>query len=147
MPESYYRRRSARDPDWHRQQLEEARERDRRRRGADPDGERVRRREATAATRARRAASGYTFQELWRRVGGERGTLARVLSDEVARGRVDYAGSSRRYILNGGLPADVRAALLALGSFGDASSAANHVDRRRPRWSAGAEAQARTFGD
>jgi hypothetical protein len=148
VPESYYRRRSTRDPDWHRQQLEEARERDRRRREADPEGERARAREATRRSREAQAASGYTFQELLRRVGGDRAMLSLVLNDEVRRGRVDYLGSSRRYRLNGGLPADVRAALLALGpGLGDASAPAPDRDRRRMPWSAGAEAKARSFGD
>jgi len=37
-----------------------------------------------------------------------------VLRQEVAAGRVDYLASSRRYRLNGGLPADVRLALREL---------------------------------
>jgi hypothetical protein len=51
---------------------------------------------------------------LWQRVGGERRLLARVLNDEVVAGRIDYHSTSRRYRLNGGLPADLKAALLAL---------------------------------
>jgi hypothetical protein len=34
-----------------------------------------------------------------------------VLNDEVRRGRIDYCRSSRRYLLNGGLPDDVKLAL------------------------------------
>jgi hypothetical protein len=33
------------------------------------------------------------------------------MNDLVRSGLVDYCGSSRRYVLNGGLPADVRLAL------------------------------------
>jgi hypothetical protein len=38
VAESYYARRSARDPEWHAAQLAAAAERERRRRKADPEG-------------------------------------------------------------------------------------------------------------
>jgi hypothetical protein len=40
------------------------------------------------------------------------------LRDELRRGRIEYRSTSRRYVLNGGLPDDVKLALrdLALGS-------------------------------
>jgi hypothetical protein len=51
-------------------------------------------------------------------------TLARLLHDEVAAGRIDYQPASEsptkdglseaRYVLNGGLPDDVKAALREL---------------------------------
>ena len=34
-----------------------------------------------------------------------------MLADEVRRGGVDYCGSSRRYVLNGGLTDDVKLAM------------------------------------
>ena len=37
--------------------------------------------------------------------------LRRILDQEVERGVVDYHSTSRRYVLNGALPADVRLAL------------------------------------
>jgi hypothetical protein len=40
--------------------------------------------------------------------------LAFVLRDEVRRGTLDYSSTMRRYSLNGGLPEDVKQALLDL---------------------------------
>jgi hypothetical protein len=40
--------------------------------------------------------------------------LASVLRDEQRRGRIEYQSTSRRYVLNGGLPEDVKAALREL---------------------------------
>jgi hypothetical protein len=121
---TYYADRSARDPAWRREQIEEAREREQARRAADPDGFRARRREATRRTRTRQAEAGLTFHELLERSRehgvvaagpGDRAVLAWVLRDELRRGRIDYHGSSRRYVLNGGLPEDVKAAMRDLG--------------------------------
>jgi hypothetical protein len=36
-------------------------------------------------------------------------------ANEVRLGHVDFHSTSRRYVLNGGLPEDVKEALLALG--------------------------------
>jgi hypothetical protein len=59
--------------------------------------------------------TGFTFDELWLKIGPRSGAgradLALVLRQEVDAGRVDYLASSRRFVLNGGLPADVRLAL------------------------------------
>ena len=108
---SYYARRAARDPDWHVAQLAGAAERARRRREADADA--LRRANALAARRCRQrqSESGYTFYELWQRVGGDRKTLAYVLRDEVRLGRVTFHSTMRRFELNGGMPADVRDSL------------------------------------
>jgi hypothetical protein len=57
-------------------------------------------------------AHGFTFHELLRRIGGSRETLALILNDEVARGRVHRAAG--RYSLNGVLDAETREGLLAL---------------------------------
>ena len=119
MAESYYARRSARDPEWRAQQIREAKEREARRREEDPEGLRAARREATRRTRERQAAHGLTFHELRERcllVGypDPEGTLRRVLREEVASGRIEYHSTSRRYSLNGGLPEDVKRALLDL---------------------------------
>lgn len=64
---------------------------------------------------------GLTFQELLdrssklagARVGaiGDPEVLARVLRDELARGRIEYDSATGRYVLNGGLPEDVKRAL------------------------------------
>ena len=64
-------------------------------------------------------ASGLTYQELWLRIGGDRATLWRVLRNEVQRGRIGYDSTSKRYVLTGGLPADVKRALLDLGLVDD----------------------------
>jgi hypothetical protein len=113
VAETYYSVRSARDPAWHRQQLLEAAERERRRRELDPEGVRESRRLATRRCRAKQQSEGLTFFELWQRVGGDREILARILSQEVRRGRIDYLSSSRRYHLNG-VDHELRAALLWL---------------------------------
>jgi hypothetical protein len=119
VAESYYARRSARDPEWHAAQLEGAKVRERRRREEDPERLKAARREATRRTRERQAAHGLTFHELRERcliVGypDPEGTLRRVLREEVASGRVEYHSTSRRFTLNGGLPEDVKRALLDL---------------------------------
>jgi hypothetical protein len=115
VAESYYAARARRDPEWRRQAIAGALERERRRRERDPEGHRARRREATARCRERQAAAGLTFHELWLRIGPRSGAgrheLAHVLCQEVDAGRVAYLASSRRYRLNGGLPDDVRLAL------------------------------------
>jgi hypothetical protein len=74
---------------------------------------------ATSRTREPEAASGLTFHELWLRVGGDRGSLWRVLSNEVRRGRIDFHYTTKRYVLNGGLPSDLRQALLRIGLVDD----------------------------
>ncbi len=74
---------------------------------------------AARPTRERQTASGLTFQELWLRVGGDRGSLWRVLRNEVRRGRIDYHYTMKRYVLNGGFPADLRQALLRIGLVDD----------------------------
>jgi hypothetical protein len=110
VAETYYSVRSARDRAWHRQQLLEAAERERRRRELDPERVRAQRREATRRMRAKQQSEGLTFFELWQRVGGDREILARILDQEVRRGRIDYLSSSRRYRMNGVDPG-LRAAL------------------------------------
>jgi hypothetical protein len=49
---------------------------------------------------------------------GSRGpdVLPEGLRDELARGRIEYHSASRRYVLNGGLPQDVKRALHELRS-------------------------------
>ena len=77
MTETYYAGRSARDPDWREAQIARARERERQRRAEDP---------ATGRTREPEAANGLTFNELWLRVGGDRGSLWAILRNEVRGG-------------------------------------------------------------
>jgi hypothetical protein len=57
------------------------------------------------------APRGLTFHELLLRspCGPER--LEIIPRDEIRRGRVEYHSTSRRYVLNGGLPEDVKLAL------------------------------------
>jgi hypothetical protein len=116
---SYYSTRAQRDPEWHARQLREARERERRARELDPEGFRARRRRIDAAYRERHAAHGLTFHELCERCLQDgypdaEQTLRRVLREELERGVLDYNTTTRRYSLNGALPADVRDALLDL---------------------------------
>jgi hypothetical protein len=111
---SYYARRSARDPDWHAEQLAAAADRARQRRAADVDAARKRARLAARRCRRQHAAAGLTLHALWLRVGGDRDELALILRDEVRRGRVEYRSTSRRYVLNGEIDAATRAALRAL---------------------------------
>ena len=100
--------RSARDSDRREGQIARAMEREHQRRAEDP------------ATGPRELeASGLTFNELWHRVGGDRGSLWAVLRNEVRRGRIDYHSTTRRYALNGGLDPAVRKALLDLGLADD----------------------------
>jgi hypothetical protein len=47
-----------------------------------------------------------------------RASLAAVLRNKLRRGRIDDGSASRRYVLNGGLPAGVRRALLNLDPAG-----------------------------
>lgn len=59
---------------------------------------------------------GSTFDQLARRSGALPGTIERewltwALRDELRRGRNAYHSTSRRYVWNGGLPADVKQAL------------------------------------
>jgi hypothetical protein len=58
---------------------------------------------------------GLTFDELLERspVDDEL-TLRRVLRDELEAGRIEYSPAWRRFVLNGGLPHDVKAALVDL---------------------------------
>jgi hypothetical protein len=111
---SYYGRRAARDPEWRLRAIAAAGERKRRRRERDPEAFAAAHREEQNRCKRRQAATGLTFAELLRRVGGDRETLAFVLRDEVRRGRIDYLAFSRRYRLNGGLPDDVKLALREL---------------------------------
>jgi hypothetical protein len=84
VAETYYARRSARDPEWREQQIREAKERESRRREADPEGLRAARREATRRTRERQAARGLTFHELRERcLVRDEETLRFVLRDEI----------------------------------------------------------------
>ena len=110
MTETYYAGRSARDPDWREAQIARATERERQRRAEDP---------ATGRPREPEAASGLTFDELWLRVGGDRGSLWAVLRNEVRRGRIDYHTTTKRYVLNGGLDPAVRKALFRFGLADD----------------------------
>lgn len=48
-----------------------------------------------------KASSGSDFPEL----------LDFVLREELRRGTIEYHSTTRRYVLNGGLPADVRLAV------------------------------------
>ena len=110
MTETYYAGRSARDPDWREAHIARARERERQRRAEDP---------ATGRTREPDAASRLTFNELWLRVGGDRGLLWAVLRNEVRRGRIDDHTTTKRYVLNGGLEPVVRKALFRFGLADD----------------------------
>jgi hypothetical protein len=112
---SYYAQRSARDPEWHAQQLREAGEREQRRRDADPEAFRRARRDVDRRYRERVAQHGLTFAELHRRIGGSRATLLTVLNSERRRGTLDYHSTLRRWSLNGGMAEDVRDALLRIG--------------------------------
>ena len=111
---TYYGERSARDPAWREQQLREAKEREARHRELDLEGVRAARREATARMRARQRARGRTFHQLLEATGGSPELLAWVLRDELRRGRIEYHSTSRRYVLNGGIPEEVKAALREL---------------------------------
>ena len=110
MTETYYAGPSARDPDRREAQIARAREREHRRSAEDP---------ATGRTPEGEAASGLTFNELWLRVGGDRGSLWAVLRSEVRRGWIDYHPTTRRYVLNGGLDPALRQALLRVGRADD----------------------------
>jgi len=72
------------------------------------------RREGSRRCRARQAERGFTFAELLARSPGNAATLRQVLREEVALGRIVYRSTSRRFELNGHLPAEVREALLDL---------------------------------
>ena len=112
MADSYYARRSARDPGWREREIARVREAERRRREADPDGFRACRCEANRRYRERVAATGLTFQQLLEHsLVRDVATLQAVLRDELRRGRVTYNTTTRRYSLNGGLPEDVKLAL------------------------------------
>jgi hypothetical protein len=110
MTETYYAGRSARSPDWREAQIGNAMKRGHQWRAEDA---------ATGGTREPEAASGLTFEELWLRVGGDRGSLWAVLRKEVRLGRIDYHSPTRRYVLNGGLDPAVRKALLRIGLADD----------------------------
>jgi hypothetical protein len=121
---SYYAERAARDPDWHAAQLAGAKERESERRAKDPEAFRAAAREKTRRTRERQRARGLTFQELLDRSRecagagplslGDPIVLRRILRQEIAAGRIDYHSTSRRYVLNGGLPEDVKQAFREL---------------------------------
>jgi hypothetical protein len=112
VAESYYSARSRRDPAWRRRVIAEQAERERARRERDPETFRARRRVATARSRAKQVAYGLTFTELLQRSPIPDPVMLRlVLNDELRRGRIDYCGSSRRYILNGALDDDTKIAL------------------------------------
>lgn len=108
--ETCYAGRSARDRNWRQTQIAGAMEREGQRRAEDPAG-------AGLENGKRRAAS--RSKNFWLRVGGDRGSLWRVLRNEVRRGRIDYHYTTKRYVLNGGLPADLRQALLRIGLVDD----------------------------
>ena len=110
MTETYYAGRSARDLDRREAQIARAREREHLRSAEDP---------ATGRTPGAEAASGLTFNELWLRVGGDRGSLWAVLRNEVRRGQIDYHPTTKRYVLNGGLDPALRQALLRVGRADD----------------------------
>ena len=61
---TYYALRSARDPKWRLQQLQEAKEREARRRGAELDHVRALARASSRRSRERQRARGLTFREL-----------------------------------------------------------------------------------
>lgn len=107
---TYYSRRAARDPGWREEAIAAAAERKRRRRERDPEGFLLAHRAEQRRCYEKQVASGLTFAELHRRIGGDRETLAYVLRSEVRRGRIDYLGFSRRYRMNGVDP-ELRAAL------------------------------------
>jgi hypothetical protein len=121
VAESYYSARSRRDPEWRLRVIAEQAERERRRRERDPEAFRARRRETTARCREKQVASGLTFDELLRRSQeragltqgaiGDPTVLRTVMNGLVASGIVDYRSTSRRYVLNDGLPDDVKLAL------------------------------------
>ncbi len=86
-------------------------ERERIRREQDPEGLRGAQRERTRRTRAKQAAHGLTFQQLLATSPrGDATSLRLVLREEIALGRIEYHSTSRRYLLNRGLPADLRRA-------------------------------------
>jgi hypothetical protein len=114
VADSYYSRRSAQDPAWRDRQIAAARERKRRARAADPDAARRANTDYLRRHRAKVRAHGVTFRELLKRSPrDDRETLALVLAQEVASGRVDLK-LGRLYVLNGTLPEDVKCALLDL---------------------------------
>ena len=110
MTETYYAGRSARDLDRREAQIARAREREHQRSAEDP---------ATGRTPEAEAACGLTFNELWLRVGGDRGSLWAVLRNEIRLGRIDYHSTTKRYVLNGGLDPAVRKALFWIGLADD----------------------------
>jgi hypothetical protein len=112
VAETYYARRSARDPAWREQAIRSAAERKRRRLQLGPEAARAAHREAMRRYRARLRAQGLTFEQMLTRVGGDREMLAHIIRDEQRLGRVHLAAG--RYVLNGQLPADVRQALIDL---------------------------------
>jgi hypothetical protein len=114
VAESYYAQRSRRDPAWRERQLREAKEREARRREADPGGFKAASREASARSRAKQASRGRTFHELLEATRGDPEVLRRVLADEIRRGHIEYHSSCRRFVLNGGIPEDVKEALREL---------------------------------
>ena len=97
-------------PDWRQAQIAKATEPEGQRRAEDP---------TMGRTREPEAASGLTFDELWLRVGGDRGSLWAVLRNEIRLGRIDYHSTTKRYVLNGGLDPAVRKALFRFGLADD----------------------------
>jgi len=114
------------DPERFRKLREEKTQRDRERRAKLTEEERAAVRAADAERKRRERARAkdllahsLSFEELRDRclIDGypdAEETLRRVLRDEIRRGSVDYHSTSRRYSLNGGLPEEVKRALLAL---------------------------------
>jgi hypothetical protein len=128
VAETYYARRSARDPEWREQQLREAKEREAGRREEDPERLKAANREATRRCRERQAASGRTLHELKARIGRRTGSpaeaIATILADEVRRGRVTYHSTTRRFELRrDAFPPDVIAALRDLEPWSSADLA------------------------
>lgn len=111
---SYYAARARRDPDWRQAQIAAAAERYRRALAADPEHVR----DWSRGYRTKLREHALTITQLRERAAvahsdADRETLARVLRQEVAAGRVELV-QGRYYRLNGALPADVVAALRGL---------------------------------
>ena len=58
--------------------------------------------------------NGRTFQELLLNVRCPKWQLRQILREEIRRGWVEYHSTTDRYVLNGGIPEDVKRALLEL---------------------------------
>lgn len=133
----WYQRLRETDPERFQELRAEKTERDRKRRASLTDEERAAVRAADVERKRRRRSTptrspfgesqsrdlrgGLTFEELAARIPDfgreQRSALAYVLADEVRSGRVELHGDV--YSLNGGLPADVKRALLDLDLVDD----------------------------